>query len=504
MASIHTDSKGRTRIAFRAIDRRQVFLRLGRLTERQAKRAERTRAMIADLERAAKSGYRDEQALRWADSQPARIYDRLADCGLVPNREAQQVHTLGSLLDAYFATIQVKPTTLTRYEQGRDRMLAYFDRERELQTITTQDAEEWRAWLRQQTKTVGSGSAARKRRRYSDATVAKDVTLARQFLTKAVRWGQLSANPFDGVRAGSQRNPDRLHYVSPEDTQQLLEACPDADWRCIIALARWGGLRCPSEVLGLRWSDIQWTDAERAGRMVVRSPKTEHHEGKAERVVPLFPELEPILLAALGHALDGAERVVERYPQNTKNLRPAMLPIVRRAGLTVWPRLFHNLRASRVDEIRRTCPGKVADAWMGNSEGVSRAHYESVRESDFRMAVATPVATQAGEPGRTGSREPACGDSGTDDSGQCNQVPKVSMGATGPRPTPIAGSQSQELGGSPEGGNAGGNNDAPDASDSGLAAWLAACPIHLTADARHAVRAIVTDRRGTPTTTNTD
>jgi integrase len=434
MASKHTDDKGRTRIAFRAIDKRQVFLRLGRLTERQAERAERTRAMIADLERAAKSGFRDETALRWADSQPARIHDALAESGLVPKREARQVYTLGSLLDAYFATIQVKPTTRTRYEQGQDRLLAYFDRDRELQTITTQDAEEWRAWLRAQTKTAAGGGAVVKRRRYSDATVAKDVTLARQFLTKAVRWGQLSANPFDGVKAGSQRNPDRLHYVPPEDAQRLLDACPDADWRCIIALCRWGGLRCPSEVLRLRWSDIQWTDAERAGRMVVRSPKTEHHEGKAERTVPLFPELEPILLDALDQAAEGAEQVVERYPKDTKNLRPAMLPIVRRAGLTAWPRLFQNLRASRVDEIRRAYPGKVADAWMGNSEGVSRAHYEGVRESDFLDAVATPVATQADEPACTGSQHPASEDSGVGDAGQCNRVPKVSMGATGLEP----------------------------------------------------------------------
>lgn len=434
MASTHTDSKGRTRIAFRSLDRRQVFLRLGRLTERQAKRAERTRAMIADLERAARSGYRDEQAQRWADHQPARIYDKLSESGLVPKREAQRVYTLGALLDAYFATAQVKGSTRIRYEQGRDRLLAYFGRERELHTISTQDAEEWRAWLLEQTKTVGTGAQSRKKRRYSDATVAKDVTLARQFLAKGVRWGQLPTNPFDGVRAGSQRNPDRLHYIPPEDAQRLLDACPDTDWRCIIALCRWGGLRCPSEVLRLRWSDIQFTDSERAGRMVVRSPKTEHHEGKGERVVPLFPELEPILRDAFIQAADGAERVVGRYPESTPNLRPAMLPIVRRAGLAVWPRLFHNLRASRVDDIRRTYPGKVADAWMGNSEGVSRAHYEGVRESDFWDAVATPVATQAVESPCTEPQTPDSEGSGLDDSGRCNPVPEVSVGATGLEP----------------------------------------------------------------------
>ena len=43
----------------------------------------------------------------------------------------------------------------------------------------------------------------------------------------------------------------------------------------IFALSRFAGLRCPSEHLALRWSDINW---ERS-RMIVQSPKTEHHEG---------------------------------------------------------------------------------------------------------------------------------------------------------------------------------------------------------------------------------
>ena len=36
----------------------------------------------------------------------------------------------------------------------------------------------------------------------------------------------------------------------------ILEACPDQEWRTLFALVRYGGLRCPSEVLKLKWSDI--------------------------------------------------------------------------------------------------------------------------------------------------------------------------------------------------------------------------------------------------------
>jgi len=61
--------------------------------------------------------------------------------------------------------------------------------------------------------------------------------------------------------------------------EKLLEACPDTEWRLIIALARCGGLRIPSEALALTWAGIDWAH----GRFRVRSPKTEHHEGRVDR-----------------------------------------------------------------------------------------------------------------------------------------------------------------------------------------------------------------------------
>ena len=39
------------------------------------------------------------------------------------------------------------------------------------------------------------------------------------------------------------------------------------------ALSRYGGLRCPSEHLALKWSDVDWDKS----RIRVPSPKTEHH-----------------------------------------------------------------------------------------------------------------------------------------------------------------------------------------------------------------------------------
>ena len=71
-------------------------------------------------------------------------------------------------------------------------------------------------------------------------------------------------------------NSKRQEFISREDIQKVLDACPDNEWRLIFALARYGGLRIPSELYGLIWDDILW-DKE---RFVIHSPKTEHNEGK--------------------------------------------------------------------------------------------------------------------------------------------------------------------------------------------------------------------------------
>jgi integrase len=67
---------------------------------------------------------------------------------------------------------------------------------------------------------------------------------------------------------------------------------------------RYAGLRCPSDVVGLTWGDVNW---ER-GRLTVRSPKTARHEGHAMRVAPISPELRPILLTLFDQAEPGSER----------------------------------------------------------------------------------------------------------------------------------------------------------------------------------------------------
>jgi hypothetical protein len=45
-------------------------------------------------------------------------------------------------------------------------------------------------------------------------------------------------------------------FIDRPTIDRVLQACPQAEWRLIMALCRYGGVRCPSELLPLQWSEV--------------------------------------------------------------------------------------------------------------------------------------------------------------------------------------------------------------------------------------------------------
>ncbi len=174
-------------------------------------------------------------------------------------------------------------------------------------------------------------------------------------------------------------------------------------WAVIVALSRFGGLRCPSETLSLKWGDIDWE----IGRMSVPEPKVEHHEGRGIRSVPLFLELRAILERAFQETtVEGKYPSAENYVVDkpgyraeamrpggwaNANLRTQFLKILRRAGVAPWDRLFHSMRATRQTELERELPRYVVCAWMGNTAAVAEKNYLLVTEQDFAKACSIGV-----------------------------------------------------------------------------------------------------------------
>ena len=68
------------------------------------------------------------------------------------------------------------------------------------------------------------------------------------------------------------------------------------------------------------------------------------------------------------------------------NLRTEMTRLLRRAGVSGWPRLFHSMRASRQTELQHEFPLQVVCSWLGNSPRIAQQSYLLVTEDDFAKA----------------------------------------------------------------------------------------------------------------------
>ena len=133
----------------------------------------------------------------------------------------------------------------------------------------------------------------------------------------------------------------------------------------------------------LKWSDIDWDEQ----RTTVHSPKTKRHAGHEKRIIPLFPELVPLLIERRAAAGEGDEFVLPMLiGRSDASLRGTLIRAIEDAGLTVWPRLWHNLRSSRQTDLEDRFKPKVVCAWLGNSEMISRKHYVQVTEGDYAKA----------------------------------------------------------------------------------------------------------------------
>jgi integrase len=376
VASIASDPNGTRRVQFVGQDGKRHSIRLGKCSMREAEEIRR-RIEVIDSARRRRTALSAEMS-EWLIDIDNSIHARLASAGLVEAR-VRSHPTLALLLKEFFNAAQVKQGTKTTYKQTEVSLLEYFGGNRTLASITELEADKFRQFL--------------KGKELAEATIAKRIKTARSMFKQALRWKMVASNPFSEVRAGSQTNRARMHFVSLTDAELVMAACPDDEWRLIFALSRFGGLRCPSEHLTLRKSDVD----KARNRICVRSPKTEKFQGRWMRFVPIFPELKGPLESVVEGITDEDGFLIGRYRQANSNLRTQLERIIKRAGVAPWPRLFHNLRSSRQTELAEQYPLHIVCAWLGNTQAIAVGHYLQVRDADFEQAATRSTPNPAPE-----------------------------------------------------------------------------------------------------------
>lgn len=280
---------------------------------------------------------------------------------------------LGPYFDGYIAgRTDLGYQTIQTLTQARNAVVAKFGGKRDMASITIGDAKDHRIHLA---------------RTLSQATIAMHVKKLRQVWRDAMDRKLLTENPWKSVRAGTQVNESRQVYVPVETILKVIDHCPSLEWKLLFALARFAGMRIPSEPRCLKWDHVGFD----TGKIIVHSPKTKHHPGKELRVTPLFrqdfPDLERLLMLALGDAAarDGSDFVLGRLRLH-RNIATAAKRIVRKAGFKTWPKFWQNLRSSCETDLAAKYPIHVVCSWIGNSIGVAKAHYLQVTEADYDAA----------------------------------------------------------------------------------------------------------------------
>jgi integrase len=290
---------------------------------------------------------------------------------------------LGQFTADYIASrrADAKPRTIIHLSLSRKELVGFFGEDRLMGKITSGHAVEFRSAM------LGRGLA--------DNTVRQHLGRARQFFAAAIDKELVQKNPFvhKQIKVSVRGNPDRRQFIPREVIGRVLAVCEDdVQWQTIICLARYGGVRTPSETLALKWSAIDWEN----NLITVRCPKLERH---ATRTIPLFPELRSVLLRAFAESPTGNEYVIHKYRKGSMNWRTQFERLIRRSGQEPWGMPFQNLRSSREVELSETFPWFTVCTWIGHAREIAAEHYMSVPAEHVARAI-------SGESGSRGEKEP--------------------------------------------------------------------------------------------------
>lgn len=373
MASVCDDPNGRRRIAFVSPDGSRKTIRLGKVDRKVAD------SICGHLEHLLSSKAMSSPVplatAAWVKEMSPQLKAKFAVAGLV---EAPARKALGPFLDEFIlGRKDLKPASLEVMGHTVRNLKQFFGEDKDLVTFTAGDAEQFKQWISTQS--------------LAPATQAKRLTFARGFFGVAKRHKIIEENPFLEIKVPTSDPSRRQRFIDRETIDRLLSMA-NPTWRIIIGLSRFGGLRCPSEVLSLEWSHVDW---ER-DRIYVPSPKTERYAGKESRTIPIFEDLRPFLEEAFGLAQEGQTHVVPgnhlskaqgAHGWKNCNLRTAFGKLLKKAGVTAWPRMFHNLRSSCETELMEKFPVHVVSKWLGHDPAIALKHYSQTTDEHFAEAL---------------------------------------------------------------------------------------------------------------------
>ncbi len=358
---------------------RRVQLYLGKIPTTEAKKIGLWLQMLRDA--SARNCAPDAAAESWALGCDEKTKAKLEKWGLIKPSKSWQ---LSAWLDHYVEQTKMATSTYKGWQTTKTHLVRLFG-DKLLKDITPGDCDRAKANM------ISAGYAA--------SHWGKIMQRGKQVMQAAIRDRILQHNPFDGIKLSAKIDKSRQSYINAEVFDRIIENAPHQEARVLFALARYGGLRVPSEPLMLTWQDIDW---EKQRIRIADETKT------GERWLPIFAGQLFEQLRILHETTEEPHWVISRARQSAGTTwREWLQAAINASHATKWEKLWHNLRAScRTDLEAQGFAEHVCNAWLGHGTKVARDHYLRVTPDDWSRAakVGTTVANLISKGAETQSR----------------------------------------------------------------------------------------------------
>jgi integrase len=401
MASVNKDSKG-WKVSYVDQDNGRRSLRPGKVNKATANQIARHIDVLVASK--ASGGTIELTTAKWLGGIGEKLHKKLVRAELTEPKAAEVEPdpepsiTLAAFLDEFVAdgtTLNGNPastSTLRKWSSTRDLLLRCFDRTRSIDSFGLPDGKAFRRWLERRkipkTKRTPTGKMA-------ENSMRQRMANCKTFFSYAVREELIPSNPFRNQASGVRKNEDGKQVIARDIIDNVIQAAPNVEWRLLIALWRYAGLR-KMEPMGVDWNDVLWSE----GKIRVRSPKTAHHVGREMRYVPIR-DVEEYLSDAFAVARKGQKHIFGPHV-NANRLFDGFEKIVENAGYKPWPNLIKNLRLSCENDwlTAGEAPAHVIAAWIGHTIAVQNSSYAIVSDGHFEQFNArTPSGSKSGNAG---------------------------------------------------------------------------------------------------------
>lgn len=359
-------------------DDKRTTLRLGLLSEKSAKEIS---GHIDHLIECRKHGIdMREETKAWLQIADEKLVRKLASYGFC---NATNNPTIVAYAAAFIERKQLVASTgtITNYRQVEKLLKEFFPIKR-MSEVTTADAKAlWTYLLKNQglAENTARRRFGRVREMFNDA-LEQDVVLKNVFKLKSI--------PVS-VGVGDKT------YVPESTIQAVIDHLPEdkVEWKLLFAVARFLGIRMPSEIRKMTWDDVNQAN----GTVLIRAQKT-----KSERLVPIPPEVANLLSKQYAVVPDGTAHVFPnlRHHSNTATTAAKM---VAAAGFKTWGKFWNSLRASCETDMMDKHGLRKACMWVGNSPTIAMKHYSLLRKTEYIDAGEAPQksgAKSGAEPSR--------------------------------------------------------------------------------------------------------